>query len=1206
MKKKMDGDPFLVDVLVNGTFLSGLVDNGCLCYSSISERVFQSLKLPRISIPARYLQSAAGQPQIFITSITWADIDIDGHKQRCYFYVVPGQHYDIIMGQPWMEDMDVQVTPRGGYLDIRTTSTRVRNRFKNHIGPKINVSQITQVMASTFVGEVKRCRKEKRVTDISAVSLADIEKALHPKPKSDPKEKLPAHYHQWLQAFNRQLADILPPHRPGVDLKIELERDKDGNEKQLPWGPLYGMGREELLVLRKTLTELLGKEFIRVSSSAAAAPVLMVKKPGGGIRFCVDYRGLNKITKKDRYPLPLLSETIRNISKAKWFTKLDVIAAFNKVRIAAEDVVKTAFRTRYGSFEWLVMPFGLTGAPAAFQRYINSVLQDYLDEFASAYIDDVLIYSSGSLQDHRKKVGQVLQRLMDAGLQIDIDKCEFEVKKIKYLGFVFEAEVGIRVDPEKVAAIQDWATPHNVREVRAFIGFANFYRIFIPEFSDLIAPLTELTKKVVEWNWTKECNKAFEAMKGRLIMAPILAHFDPDKETLVEADSSGYATGGLLLQKNTNGHWLPVAYYSKKHSSSEVNYPIHDKELLAIVRCLEAWRPELKMVKHFSVLTDHKNLRYFYTDRQLTERQVRWSEFLSQYNFTLEWRPGKQSGRPDALSRRAQDLPYNTAEDERLKSRFMTLFNNQHLRQVTINSSIVVTAENIDFSTEVKLFNSDETLQALWCRARQDDQIYQELTKAVLRGDRELPTELQKKRIVSMSELTVDDRGLLIYRDRYWIPDLEPLRTKIIQDTHDSHLSGHPGRDLTYTILSRQFYWPNASSDVRQFVRNCEICGRNTIWRDTKRGLLKPLPIGERVASEISLDFITDLPPSGEKDATNCLVITDRLTKGVLLEAMADISAEATAKRIFYTWYPYHGLPRAITSDRGPQFVSELWRHLCKLVGIEQRLSTAYHPQTDGSTERVNQEIEKMLRIWTTYMQNDWSQLLPIATMALNEREASATGMSPFFYTHGYHQNPIVLEDDLREQNPTNNQKAAEAFVARLQQANEYAQASIAMAQETQQYQANKHRTAAPRYKPGDWVYLHLKNVKTTRPSKKLDWLHAKYQVVREVNSHAYELDIPGKIHKVFHVDLLRAVPQDPLPSQLIDKDNGQPVLLDGQEAWLVERILDYNNKEKKAQVKWVDYKTPTWEPLANMRHTDAWKHWQKQHKKQQRGRGGG
>ncbi|KAI1687666.1 Pol protein [Pyrenophora tritici-repentis] len=1211
----MDSDPFVLDVRLNGTdFVTGLVDSGCLCYSAINEQLFRSLRLPSIKIAPRQLEEAAGknaEPSTVLDTVTYASIDIDGHQQkRVFFYVVPGLNYDVILGKPWLEDADVTISAKQGCLDIGASNIRAWNHKKASYKPPL--MKATQVMASAFMAEVRRSRRKNKGdgialdTGLFAVSIADIEKALKPRKRSDPKTKLPPQYHQWLKAFDHFLAEKLPPHRKGVDLHIEIEKDQDGNEKTIPWGPLYGMSREELLVLRKTLTELLDKDFIRASNSPAAAPVLMVKKPGGGIRFCVDYRGLNNITRKDRYPLPLFTETLRNVAKAKWFTKLDVIAAFHKIRVAKGEEWKTAFRTRYGLFEWRVAPFGLTGAPAAFQRYVNGVLQDYLDDFVSAYVDDILIYSSGSLQDHREKVGKVLQRLIDAGLQIDIDKCEFETKRVKYLGYIVEAEVGIRVDPEKIIAIREWATPTSVKAIRAFIGFANFYRVFIPNFSDIAEPLINLTKKEMVFHWDEACNQAFETIKELLITAPILGHFDPEKDTLVEADSSGHATGGLLLQKDKNNNWQPVAYYSKKHSPTEANYPIHDKELLAIVRCLEAWAPELRMVRKFTVLTDHKNLQYFYRERQLSERQVRWSEFLSRFDFSLEWKPGKTMGKPDALSRREQDLPANY-DDERIRSRFIRLFQSKHLQSVQIQS---LSSEEIDFTEEIRMFE-DQDMQNLWHRSRQEDELYQELTTLVANKERNLPTKLQKEKSVSIAECTLDERGLLRFRDRIWIPDCEPLRTRIIQNIHDSHITGHPGRDLTYSILSRQFFWSGVASDVRRFVRNCEICGRNTIWRETKKGLLKPLPIPERIWGELSIDFITDLPPSGRDDATNCMVVTDRLTKGVELEGMHDISAEAVAQRLLERHYPIHGIPTAITSDRGPQFVSDLWRHFCKLLSVEQRLSTAYHPQTDGATERMNQEIEKMIRIWATYTQENWLALLPIVMGAINNREASSTGLSPFYFMHGYHNEPIQLVEDrtIQDRPKRDGEALAEGFLKRLQDATEWAQAAIAITQEKQQHQANKTRTAAPQYKEGDWVFLNLRNVKTTRPSKKLDWLHGKYKVLRQVNSHSYQLDVPGKIHPVFHVDLLRYAPNDSLPSQKVRDTQPGPILVDGDELWLVERILGerttrQGGKEiKEAYVKWVDYTEPTWEPVSNVLKTDAWRKWRKLRAK---GKGGG
>ena len=673
----MDSEPFIISTRVNGIcFAKTLVDSGCLAYGTVSQRFARKWRLERIPITPRPLTELMSTTTNAISEVAYMDIDLDGHQQRRIFlYVIPNQKdYDIVLGHPWMISQDVTLAPGRSELKIGASditlwseNRKIRASIPPERFPQVNCAPIS---APSF-GYLMRQSRDDSV-EIFSASIADIDKMLRPKAPVDPREKLPTEYHEYLDVFSRTLAERLPPQRPGIDHKIVLEKTSDGKDPEVPWGPLYSMSRGELLVLRKTLTELLDKNFIRASCSPAAAPVLFAKKPGGGLRFCVDYRALNTLTQKDRYPLPLIKETLSSLSKAKWFTKLDIIAAFHKIRIAEGEEWKTAFRTRYGLFEWLVTPFGLTGAPATFQRYINWVLREYLDEFCSAYIDDILIFSDGSLTDHRNKVKKVLQRLREAGLQLDIGKCEFEVKTVRYLGFIIEAGIGVSMEPEKVKAIMEWEAPRSTRGVRAFVGFANYYRRFIHDFSVLTAPLTELTKKGTLFKWGTEAQQAFEKLKAMFITAPILAQFDPEKETLVEADSSGWSVGGILSQYDEKGELHPCAYFSKKNSPAECNYEIHDKELLAIIRCLEEWDAELRSVKDFTILTDHKNLEHFMKTRRLTERQVRWSLILSRYKFKLAFRPGKLAGKPDALSRREQDIPKD-AFDERLQHRVTQL-----------------------------------------------------------------------------------------------------------------------------------------------------------------------------------------------------------------------------------------------------------------------------------------------------------------------------------------------------------------------------------------------------------------------------------------------------------------------------------------------------------------------------------------------------
>lgn len=997
--------------------------------------------------------------------------------------------------------------------------------------------------------------------EIFAVTLADIDKALAPKTETDPSTKVPSEYHDLLHVFSRSDSEKLPQRRP-YDHKIQLEKGK-----QPPFGPLYSMSQNELKVLRKYLDDNLAKGFIRASSSPAASPVIFVKKPGGGLRFCVDYRALNALTIKNRYPIPLIQETLRRLSKAKYYTKFDIIAAFNRLRVAKGDEWLTAFRTRYGLFEYLVMPFGLANAPSTFQHFVNDVLRPYLDVFCTAYIDDILVYSD-NLQDHKKHVRLVLEAMSEAGLQLDIDKTEFHKAEVTYLGYVISTD-GIKMDPAKVQAIVSWEYPTNTKDVRAFLGFANFYRRFINNFSQIVAPLVALTKKDTNFLFTDSCRSAFDQLKKAFISEPILRHFDPDLPIIVEADASDYVTAGVLSQKDEDGKVRPVAYFSKRMNPAEGNYEIYDKELLAIIRCFEQWRPELEGASFpIEVLSDHKNLQYFTTTKQLSHRQARWSEYLSRFNFTITYRPGKQGELPDALTRRSQDQP---AQEEARKARQQTLLR-----------------PDLFLNPSIRLTETSRTIQEIIEQEYSTDEFIQEILSLLRNG-------VRRSKKISLSECE-DRNGHLYFRNRLVIPDHPELEIKILRLVHDSPVGGHPGRGKTLEIIQREYYWPDMFETIRRFVSCCHTCRRAKASREKYHGLLKPLPVPERRWQHISVDFVVDLPES--EGCTNIMVVVDRLSKDRYLIPCSRIEAPDVARLFHRHVWVHHGLPDTTVSDRGRQFVSAFWDELCRQLKIEARLSTAYHPETDGQTEIANSAMEQVLRAYTNYQQDDWVRWLPTAQFEANNTVSETTGISPMMACYG--QNPRMGFEPPTGINRMGLQamqaRQANDMVEKMSELTEYIREEMLWAQALQQEYANRKRQPAPAYKIGDSVWLDARNIRTKRQSKKLDWKNlGPYKISKVVSSHAYRLDLPDSmklLHPVFHVSLLRPAPNDAdyLPGQTIPPP--APVVVDDEPEWFVDGIeqLRYNRRKRQYEylVKWAGYDELSWEPAENLKDVEA------------------
>ncbi|OJT10654.1 Transposon Tf2-12 polyprotein [Trametes pubescens] len=912
-------------------------------------------------------------------------------------------------------------------------------------------------------------------------------------PLNDHAKHVPDKYHPYADVFSPIDVEKLPPHRPGFDAAIEVE---DGASP--PFGPLYHLSKTERALVLDYVESNLRKGFIRRSSSSAGAPILFARKKTGELRLCVDYRGLNAITKKNRYPLPLINDLLDRVQGCTVFTTLDLKNAFNLIRIREGDEWKTAFRTHLGLFEYLVMPFGLTNAPGTFQAYIQDALRDLLDVICVVYIDDILIFSR-TQAEHNQHVTMVLDRLRKAGLFANAKKCAFDQPEVEYVGYIINQD-GIRMDPKKLNTVIDWPMPGSVKEVQSFLGFTNFYRRFIQNYARIALPLNRLTTKAAKgapFEWTPEANAAFEALRDAVLSAPVLRHFDPSCPSTLSTDASDFAIAGVLHQPDDQGLLHPVAFFSRKLTPAEINYEVYDKELLAIVESFRTFRAWLiGTVVPVAVVSDHKNLEYFMSSRVLNRRQARWSMFLSEFNFRLDYAPGIKNP-ADAPSRRADFAPREG--DAVLSENHKALLSPVHTERIfdpARRDTSSAASVHLAALTTISLDRAD----------------FQERLKAALRSDPEW------REAVRRGDPDFVVKGSLVYhRNLLFIP--RPLRSEILFSRHDSVSAGHPGRERTRELVARDFSWPGVSTYVRQYVESCDTCGRVKVPRHKPFGLLQPLEIPRRPWQDITMDHIVKLPPSHGFDSV--WVVCDRLTRYAhFIPCTESSDAPEFAWLFLDRIFRHHGMPESIVSDRGPVFVSRFWNTLTSLLHTKLKYSTAYHPQTDGLTERTNQSLETYLRAYVSTQQDDWVDYLPLAEFAFNNHVNASTKQSPFYANLGYHPtfDPLITP-------PSVTVPAAGDLAQRLTRIHNECRAQLLASQDRQSRYYNERVKDAPAFKEGDLVWLLRRHIKTTRPSDKLDHRRlGPFPIETKLSDLVYRLRLPAylsRLHPVFHVSLL-------------------------------------------------------------------------------------
>ncbi len=827
------------------------------------------------------------------------------------------------------------------------------------------------------------------------------------------------------------------------------------------------------------VASMLDKGIIRPSVSPWAAPVVLVPKKDGSTRFCVDYRALNSKTPLDGFPMPQIQDILESLYGAIIFSTLDLKSGYWQVGMDEDSIQKTAFVTKNAQYEFVCLPFGLKNAAATFQRLMNNILRDYIGKFCFVYLDDIVIYSK-TVQDHFQHLKQLFGKLEVSGLTLNLKKCSMLQKTITYLGHVVSEE-GVHTEASKVKAVQDFPAPKNLKEVQRFLGLASWYHRFISHFSEQAAPLYALKAKNATWDWTVECQNAFDDLKKALQRAPVLMPPDFTKDFKVQTDASDIGLGAVLTQ-DFDGAEHVIAYASRLLHGAEKSYSTAEKECFAVVWAVEKWRQYLEG-GNFEVLTDHSALTWVFNHPKPSSRLTRWALRLQGFSFTAKYRKGSCNVVPDALSR---GVPV----------------------QEVVSHIALCQPSNPDPNLPVswdevgKAQKLDSSLHALWELAKQPTTDPNRIAY-IIQNDylfRSVPDKHQG------------------YTYQLVIP--ASLKETFLHFAHSNPLSGHLGRMKTLRRLLDNVYWPEIRKDVWSFCTQCKTCQAYKPRISKLSGLLQSIPVVEP-GYMLGVDLMGPFPRSSRSNEF-LLVFVDYCSKWVelfaLRSAKTHLITNILTKEMFTRW----GAPAYLVSDRGPQFTAQLLNDTCKRWGVVQKLSTAYHPQTN-LTERINRTLKTMISSYVRDNHRDWDKWIPEFRYAINSAWQESTGLTPAEIALG-RKLKGPLERLIRK--PPNPDYVAYSTVERQKALLDQVREKTSQAQERQGRYYNKRRKHES-FEEGDLVWI------LTHPlSRAADYFMAKLaprwqgpaKIMKRVNNVNYKvviLDNPSQCN-TYHVEKLK------------------------------------------------------------------------------------
>ncbi|UYV80731.1 hypothetical protein LAZ67_19001552, partial [Cordylochernes scorpioides] len=727
------------------------------------------------------------------------------------------------------------------------------------------------------------------------------------------------------------------PIKPTSTVKHKINTGDQSPIKQRP----YRVAPSERRLIQDEVNKMIENHIVKPSESPWSSPVILVRKKDGTWRFCVDYRRLNKITKKDVYPLPRIDDALDSLAGSSYFSTMDLRSGYWQIEVDEKDREKTAFITPDGLYEFQVMPFGRCNAPATFERMIDSVLGSLKWNMCLCYLDDIVVYAP-TFEEHLRRLQLVLSCIQKAGLSLNHKKCLFGSRRIKILGHLVDAN-GIHPDPDKVEAVSKFPRPRNISELKSFLGLCSYYRRFIENFADKARSLHDLLKTEKHFYWDAAQEKAFEVLKTALISEPVLGHFDESADTHLHTDASGHGIGAVLLQIQ-GGKERPIAYASRSLTKAENNYSTTEKECLDVVWSISEFRPYL-FGRPFTVVTDHHSLCWLVGQKDPSGRLARWALKLQEFDVTVIYKSGRKHKDADCLSR-------------------SPLENDPPSAVMSLTNVDIEQTKDPDLAKTIDNLNSGYTRKEF----------------SIIDG------------ILYKKNYSTTGRPWLMMIPKH-------LRSEVMADLHDAPTAGHLGFARTYDKVKKRFYWPGLYRTVRQYVSHCRECQRRKKLPRRPAGQLVSMPPLEKPFYKVGVDLLGRFPVS--KDGNRWIIVcTDYMTRYAITKAIPDGGAIETAKFLVEDVILKHGAPREMITDRGRNFISQVIKEINALCGIVHRFTTAYHPQTNGLTERFNKTLRDMLSMYTGVDQKDWDQVLPYVTFAYNTAKQEATGYTPFFLVH--------------------------------------------------------------------------------------------------------------------------------------------------------------------------------------------------------------